>query len=247
MHATRPMSFPPVGSSKGMTNSSFILVPGAGGDPFYWYRVVPLLRDAGHEVVAVRLPAGEDGAGLAEYAATITGAIGERRGVVLVAQSMGAYSAPLAAAAAPDRVARIVLVAPMIPLPGESADAFWAASGQHVAQRALAVAEGRDPDAPFDLDEMFLHDVPADVAARLLEEGDSRDEGKSFVDPWPLDAWPDVPTTVIAGARDRLLPLDFVRGLARSRLGLDDVTVVDAGHLPALGRPQELTRAILGA
>ena len=228
-----------------MTTSTFILVPGAGGDPFYWYRVVPLLREAGHETVAVRLPAGEDGAGLAEYADTIAAAMGDAREVVLVAQSMGAFSAPIAAAAARDRVARIMLVAPMIPVPGETAGAFWEASGQDVAQRALAVAEGRDPDAPFDLHEMFLHDVPAEVAARLLEEGDSRDEGKSFADPWPLDAWPDVPTTVIAGARDRLFPLDYMRGLARSRLGLEDVTVVDAGHLPALSRPEDLTRAIL--
>ena len=228
-----------------MTTSTFILVPGAGGDPFYWYRVVPLLREAGHETVAVRLPAGEDGAGLAEYADTIAAAMGDAREVVLVAQSMGAFSAPIAAAAARDRVARIVLVAPMIPVPGETAGAFWEASGQDVAQRALAVAEGRDPDAPFDLHEMFLHDVPSEVAARLLEEGDTRDEGKSFADPWPLDAWPDVPTTVIAGARDRLFPLDYMRGLARSRLGLEDVTVVDAGHLPALSRPEDLTRAIL--
>ena len=228
-----------------MTTSTFILVPGAGGDPFYWYRVVPLLREAGHETVAVRLPAGEDGAGLAEYADTIAAAMGDAREVVLVAQSMGAFSAPIAAAAARDRVARIVLVAPMIPVPGETAGAFWEASGQDVAQRALAVAQGRDPDAPFDLDEMFLHDVPAEVAARLLEEGDSRDEGRSFADPWPLDAWPDVPTTVIAGARDRLFPLDYMRGLARTRLGLEAVTVVDAGHLPALSRPEDLTRAIL--
>ena len=239
------MSFPPVDGSMGMTTSTFILVPGAGGDPFYWYRVVPLLREAGHETVAVRLPAGEDGVGLAEYADTIAAAMGDAREVVLVAQSMGAFSAPIAAAAARDRVARIVLVAPMIPVPGETAGAFWEASGQDVAQRALAVAEGRDPDAPFDLHEMFLHDVPAEVAARLLEEGDTRDEGKSFADPWPLDAWPDVPTTVIAGARDRLFPLDYMRGLARSRLGLEAVTVVDAGHLPALSRPEDLTRAIL--
>jgi len=41
-----------------MTTSTFILVPGAGGDAFYWHRVVPLLRDAGHEAVAVDLPPG---------------------------------------------------------------------------------------------------------------------------------------------------------------------------------------------
>ena len=41
-----------------MTTSTFILVPGAGGDPLYWHLVVPLLRDAGHEAVAVGSPRG---------------------------------------------------------------------------------------------------------------------------------------------------------------------------------------------
>jgi len=164
---------------------------------------------------------------------------------VLVAQSMGAFSAPIAAAAAPDRVTRIALVAPMIPAPGETAGEFWRTTGQDDAARAFAIEEGRDPDAPFDLHEAFLHDVPADVAEHLLAEGDSRDEGSSFEDPWPLDAWPDIPTTVTAGARDRLFPLGFMRGLARDRLGIEEVGVIDSGHLPALSRPEELTRAIL--
>ena len=225
--------------------TTFILVPGAGGDALYWHRVVPLLRDAGHDAVAIRLPAGEDGAGLAEYASVISDAIGDRRDVVLVAQSMAAFSAPMAAAAEPGRVARLALVAPMIPAPGETAGEFWEASGQDAAARAFAIEEGRDPDAPFDLHEAFLHDVPADVAEHLLSEGDSRDEGKSFEDPWPLEAWPEIPTTVVAGARDRLFPFGFMRRLARARLGLQDVTVVDSGHLPALGRPEELARAIM--
>jgi pimeloyl-ACP methyl ester carboxylesterase len=229
-----------------MTPSTFVLVPGAGGDAFYWYRVVPLLHAAGHEAVAVDLPAGQDGAGLAEYADAIVRAMGDARDVVLVAQSMGAYSAPIAAASR-GGVARIVLVAPMIPAPGEPADEFWRATGQDEARRAFALAEGRDPDAPFDLHEMFLHDVPPDVAERLLAEGDSRDEGKSFEDPWPLDAWPPVPTSVVAGARDRLFPLEYMRRLARDRLGLEETTVIDSGHLPALSRPEELVRAILAA
>jgi len=36
-----------------------------------------------------------------------------------------------------------------------------------------------------------------------------------------------------------------MRALARDRLGIEDVAVVDSGHLPALSRPEELTRAIL--
>src|SRR5215210_7618791 len=143
------------------TTSTYILVPGAGGDAFYWHRVVPLLRLAGHEAIAVDLPAGDDRAGLAEYAEEIAAAAGDRRGVVLVAQSMGAYSAPLACGRAD--VARMVLVAPMIPAPGETASELWEATGQGAAARALAEQEGRDPDAPFDIDEGFFHDVPPDV------------------------------------------------------------------------------------
>ena len=226
-----------------MTSSSFILVPGAGGDGRYWDLVVPLLREAGHQAVAVDLPAGEDGAGLAAYAGVIARAIGDRRDVVLVAQSMGAYSAPLAAARG--GVSRIVLVAPMVPAPGESAAEFWRGSGQDAAERAQAIADGRDPDAPFDLHEMFLHDVPADVARRLLEGGGGGDEGLAFAEPWPLDAWPGVPTSVIAGARDRLFPLEFMRGLARDRLGIEELAVIDSGHLPALSRREELAEAIM--
>lgn len=40
-----------------MTESSFILVPGAGGMAWYWHRIVPLLEQAGCEAIAVDLPA----------------------------------------------------------------------------------------------------------------------------------------------------------------------------------------------
>jgi pimeloyl-ACP methyl ester carboxylesterase len=231
------------GSYTGMTPSTYVLVPGAGGDAYYWHRVVPVLRDAGHEAIAVDLPAGDDRAGLAEYADLIAGAIGDRSDVVLVAQSMGAYSAPLACAKAD--VARMVLVAPMIPAPGETASEFWAATGQGPAARALAEREGRDPDAPFDLEEGFLHDVPPDVVARVMARGAPGDSATPFEQPWPLDAWPEVPISVIAGARDRLFPLDYMRRLARERLGIEKVAVIDAGHLPALSRPEELAGLLL--
>jgi len=223
--------------------TTYILVPGAGGDAFYWHRVVPLLRDAGHEAIAVDLPAGDDRAGLPEYAELIVDAAGDRSGVVLVAQSMGAYSAPLACERAD--VSRMVLVAPMIPAPGETASEFGAATGQDAAARALAEAEGRDPDAPFDIDVGFFHDVPPDVVELVMARGAPGDSATPFEQPWPLAAWPDVPTSVIAGARDRLFPLDYMRRLARERLGIDEVRVIDTGHLPALARPGELVRMLL--
>src|SRR5690606_22310794 len=155
-----------------------------------------------HDVVAPDLPGPDPTAGLDAYAEVAVAALGDRERPVVVAQSMGAFTAPLVSARMP--VGLLVLVCPMIPAPGESADAWWAATGQEAAYRENEAREGRDPEAPFDLETLFLHDVPRHAADRLLA-GDDRDEtGASWTDPWPLAAWPDVPTRVLVGARDRL-------------------------------------------
>jgi pimeloyl-ACP methyl ester carboxylesterase len=72
-----------------------------------------------------------------------------------------------------------------------------------------------------------------------------RQSDRPFEDPWPLPRWPDVPTRCVIGRRDRLFPADFQRRVIRERLGIvpDDI---DAGHLPALSRPEELTRLLIG-
>ena len=70
----------------------FLLVPGAGGVARYWYRVEPLLREAGHETFAVDLP-NWPGATFADHAQAITAAARGADEVVLVAQSMGAFGA----------------------------------------------------------------------------------------------------------------------------------------------------------
>jgi pimeloyl-ACP methyl ester carboxylesterase len=224
--------------------NTYLLLPGAGGDSWYWHLVAARLRERGHEVVAPDLPAGDDGAGLADYADTAVRAIGDRAGVIVVAQSMAAFSAPMAC----ERIdaARMILVAPMIPAPGETPGEWWTASGQEAAQRALDVREGRDPDATLDVRATFLHDVPEDVVAEAFARPEPRQSGTPFGDPWPLDAWPDVPTDVIAGRFDRLFPLEFMRELARQRLGVE-AEVVDAGHLVALSRPDELAQRLEAA
>jgi pimeloyl-ACP methyl ester carboxylesterase len=221
--------------------SPYLLLPGAGGDSFYWHLVAPRLRAAGHEVVTPDLPAADDNAGLADYAAVAAAAIGDRRDVIVVAQSMAAFVAPLLC----DRVdvQQLILVAPMIPAPGETPGQWWSTSGQTSAQRQQDEIEGRDPDAEFDVMTMFLHDVAPDVVADLFARGEPRQSDRPFADPWPLDGWPDIPTRVIAGRYDRLFPLAFVRRLALERLGVA-VDVIDSGHLPALSRPEELARRL---
>ena len=87
-------------------------------------------------------------------------------------------------------------------------------------QREQDERDGRDPDAPFDVMTAFFHDVPQEIVEEAFARGEPRQSDTPFDEPWPLDRWPDVPTSVIAGRRDRLFPVEFMRGLARERLGV---------------------------
>jgi pimeloyl-ACP methyl ester carboxylesterase len=223
------------------TTATFVMLPGAGGDSWYWHLVALRLRRRGHEVLTPDLPADDDTAGLREYADTVVEAIGDRADVIVVAQSIAAFTAPMLC----DRVdlRLLVLVAPMIPAPGESPGAWWSNTGQIAARRRQDEKEGRDPDADFDARTTFMHDVPPELVAEAFARGEPRQSDTPFAEPWPLEAWPSVPTRVLAGRYDRLFPLEFMRELALERLGIAP-DVIDTGHLPALSRPDELARRL---
>ncbi len=105
----------------------------------------------------------------------------------------------------------------MIPVPGETAGEWWDAVGSNEAR--LAAAEVGGYSAEFDLATYFLHDMPPDVWA--AEENEAHDEaGRSFGDRCDFTAWP-ASVRALAGADDRLFPVEFQRRLARERLGID--------------------------
>jgi pimeloyl-ACP methyl ester carboxylesterase len=91
----------------------------------------------------------------------------------------------------------------------------------------------------FDAITDFLHDVPPDVLLELLARGERNQSGTPFEKPWPLDAWPDVPTRFLLCRDDRFFPADFMRRVVRERLGFSP-DEMDGGHLPAFSRPKEL-------
>ena len=94
----------------------FVLVPGAGGQAAYWALLVPELERRGHQATAVDIAEDDPALGLPDYARIVDQAIGDRREVVLVAQSMGGFTAPMVG----KPVAMIVLLNAMIPDPGET-------------------------------------------------------------------------------------------------------------------------------
>ena len=80
--------------------------------------------------------------------------------VILVGQSMGAFTAPMVA----ERIdtAQIVLVNPMVPTAGETAGQWWEATGQPAARIDYFKRIGLTR-TDFDPIEDFFHDVPEDV------------------------------------------------------------------------------------
>jgi hypothetical protein len=78
-------------------------------------------------VVAMDLPSEDTSAGLEEYAATAATAIGELAPVIIVAQSLGAFTATLLCARV--TVEAIVQIAGMVPVPGERGDEWTANTG----------------------------------------------------------------------------------------------------------------------
>ena len=206
---------------------AFVLVPGAGGNSWYWSRLVPELSARGHAAVAVDLPASDDDAGLEAYADAVVAAASGLDDIVLVGQSMGGLTVPLVCDRLPVRL--LVLLNAMVPRPGETGGAWWSATGQD----RLPAAE--DP---------FLHDLPPDALAEALALGEPVQSGRPFEDPWPLPAWPSVPVRFLQGRDDRLFPLAFQQQVVRDRLGIP-VDEMPGGHLLALSRPVELAERLV--
>ena len=204
--------------------ATYALIHGAYDVGWYWHLVERELRERGHRSVAPDLPIEDDDASLLDNARVVLDAIEEVHNggeLIVVGQSWGGYIAPIVAARA--KADRLILVAPMIPRPGETDSEMWEATGWKFPQGS---------------GDFFYHDVDPALSA----EAKSRERGQSETtsrEPWPLDAWPDVPTHVIIGGDDRFFPADWLREVVRDRLGIEPDELA-AGHTIALSRPREL-------
>jgi hypothetical protein len=157
---------------------------------------------------------------------------------VVVAQSLAGLTAPLVCDRVP--VDLLVMVAAMVPSPGEPPGDWWANTGHEQARREQDERDGRTTGEGFDVMATFFHDVPPDVVAEAMARGERRQSGTPFLKPWPLQAWPDVPTRFLLCRNDRFFPAEFMRRVVSRRLGITP-DEMDSGHLPALSRPRELT------
>jgi pimeloyl-ACP methyl ester carboxylesterase len=153
-------------------------------------------------------------------------AVGDRSELVVVAHSLGGFTAPLVCARIPADL--LVLTAGMVPRPGERGADWWG---------NVRLTEAQD-DYGDDEIAQFMHDLPPELASEALAR--SRDQAATpMLEPWPLEAWPEVPTRYVLFRDDRFFPADWTRAMVRERLGIE-ADEIGGSHCAYLSRPAEL-------
>jgi pimeloyl-ACP methyl ester carboxylesterase len=126
----------------------------------------------------------------------------------------------------------------MIPSPNESANDYWANTDwQPTKVDRVELREGTSREDAETM-AMFMHDVPPELAAEALRR--VRDQSDTpGMKPWPLKAWPEVPTRFLLCRDDRFFPAEWLRRVVNERLGIAP-DEIDGSHCIALSRPKEL-------
>ena len=211
--------------------ATYVIVHGAGDSGSNWELVATELRERDHDVVAPDLPADDESAGLSDYVDTVVEAIGDRTDLIVVAHSLGGFTAPLVCARVP--VALLVLVAAMVPSPGEKAGEWWTNTG-HARRSTRAGTTTRSGCS-------FMTRRPSWQPRRSRT---GRDQAATpMLEPWPLDAWPDVTTRYLLCRDDRFLPAEWTRRMVRERLGVE-ADEIDGAHMPYVSRPRALAERL---
>ncbi len=224
--------------------TTYALVHGAWHAGWHWHLLAAELERRGHAAVAVDLPSEDPSAGAEAYTAVVLDALSGVDGeVVLVGHSLGGLTVPVVAARRP--VARLVLLAALLPVPGMALDDQAAAFPGAPRMLAPGLGTGQIPheDGSSSWDPVvaagrLYPDSPPELAARAT----ARLRRQCWLvsqERTPLPRWPDVPTEYVACGADTVVSPEWSRWAAREHLGLTP-TVIPGDHSPFLARPAEL-------
>jgi pimeloyl-ACP methyl ester carboxylesterase len=217
--------------------ATFVLVPGSWLGAWAWARVVPLLREAGHDVHAVTLTGLGDrahlGSGDTDLSTHIQDVVAtieaeELSDVVLVGHSYAGIVVDAVAARIPDRISHVVYLAAALPVAGAS---LFDAAGEEF--RGYVEAQSRDGRWPFiGYDELAMfygnHGLTADDLAWIRRHAVAHPLG-TYTEPSVVSAT-TMPKTYIRCTEDA--PQELPDGWGYAELA--------TGHWPMVTQPAEL-------
>lgn len=226
-----------------------ILIHGLGSSASVWRDDIDLLA-ASYRVIALDLPGyGKSDRPKADYSVEYqAGAVKEFiealgvDKVTLAGNSLGGWIAALVALDSPDKVSRLVLV--------DSAGLRREAARTDVPlnpatreeEKALLLALFADKAKVTEslLNEQW--DYRKDVRSTVQATIESFKTKAPFLDSRLRDI--KVPTLIIWGKQDLLVPLDIADRFARGIRGSKLIVIDNAGHLPQVEQPKAFTRAV---
>lgn len=224
---------------------TFVLVHGAWHGAWCWERLTPELQALGHHVVTVDLPCDDLAATFETYADVVLEAMpNDPSDVVLVGHSLGGMTIPLVAARRP--VLRLVYLCAVVPIPG-----------CNYAEQLEAEPDTALPEwlAGIRADEQGLLWLDRQVARETLYNDCAPADADAAFDrlrlqalaPWsppcPLTDLPDIDSTYIVAANDRIVNPEWSRRVGASRANADLVEI-PGDHSPFLSRPAGLARLL---
>ena len=235
---------------------TFVLVPGSWHGAWCWYKVISILREKGHDAVAVELPGhGRDHTPVSQiklesYTSTVCEAVsGIASPVVLVGHSRGGIVISQAAERCPEKVQKLVYLAaflipngePMLPTALSDKDSLIVSNlevnekeGWHMLRRSAfrEALYGDCDDKDVELASSLLTpepNVPVATPLRLTEEKFGR-----------------VPRVYIETLNDRGLSNSLQRKMYQA-LPCEKVLSMNTSHSPFLSAPEELVSHLLSA
>jgi pimeloyl-ACP methyl ester carboxylesterase len=221
------------------TNMNIVLVHGTYVDGSSWSKVIPILQNAGHKVIAVQLPLHS----LADDIATVKRAIDLVGGpVILVGHSYGGFVITNAAYNNTS-VKGLVYLAAFAPNEGQSLSNFIDAT--KLPKGFLVVDNG---GFVYINPEMFAQAFAQDVdpaQAKVMAAVQKPFNQSILAEKSGPPAWKQLPTWYQISENDRAIPPDVERMFAKQ---INATTIsLPSSHASPLSHPNEVAQLILNA
>src|SRR5215211_1420262 len=226
-------------STNATNATNIVLVHGGWADGSGWSKQIPVLRDAGHRVIAVQLPTHS----LADDVETVKRAISHIGGpVILVGHSYGGEVITNAAYNNPN-VTGLVYIAAFAPDEGESLGTFVTPA---MLPPGILIADSAgltyiNPDMFHDAFAQDVNTTEADIMAIAQKPFNQ----SIFAEPSGPPAWKQLKTWYQVSDSDRMIPPDTQRMFAQ-RMNATTISI-DTSHSSYVAHPDEIAQLILNA
>ncbi len=234
--------------------STFVLVHGAWHGGWCWYKVVSLLRQKGHTVLAPDLPAhGRDqtpinAVSMQSYAQRVAEVMRTaKEPVILVGHSMGGFVISAAAEQQPETVAKLVYLAAFLLDDGQTfGDAASRDAGSTVSSGLVPSADGASLTVSANrLKEIFYGDCSdADIALAELALGPESGAALGAQMHVTAQRWGKIPRVYIECTKDRAVSIASQRAMVE-RLPCEKVITMETDHSPFFSAPEQLAAHLM--